>query len=122
MHGCTEPHEYDVKNEAKHINDPRCLHIEATVRFYEVIHAPMPRKLVGNRSCIMPGLPRHLVQELNVGTSNPKAGGNSLFFSNSFKISFCNKDTIDSPSQRHTLVQRPRQTFNDDYAETRSLR
>ena len=28
----------------------------------------MTRKLGGNRSCIMLGLPTHLVQELNVGT------------------------------------------------------
>ena len=36
----------------------------------EVIHASMLKRLgeSGVRSCIMPGLPRHLVQELNAGT------------------------------------------------------
>ena len=36
----------------------------------EVIHASMHKKLgkLGVRSCNMPGLPRHLVQELNAGT------------------------------------------------------
>ena len=28
----------------------------------------MPRKLGGDQACIMPRLPTHLVQELNVGT------------------------------------------------------
>ena len=30
--------------------------------------ASMPRKLGGSQSCIVLGLPMHLVQELNVGT------------------------------------------------------
>ena len=34
----------------------------------EVVMSSMPRRLGGNRACIMPGLPTHLVQELNVDT------------------------------------------------------
>ena len=58
--------------KAKHINDPRCLRIEYTVKCYEVIHASMPRRPGGNRSCgreLCPRCPRHLVQELHVGTA-----------------------------------------------------
>ena len=36
------------------------------LRSVEVIHTSMSRKHV--RSCIMPGLPTYLVQEINVGT------------------------------------------------------
>ena len=33
-----------------------------------VVRSSIPRKLGGNRACIMSGLPANLVQELNVGT------------------------------------------------------
>ena len=65
-----------MSKKAKHINDPRSLRIEAAFSF-EVIHASMPSKLGGDQacgSCIMPGLPTHLVQELNIGTVARAAG------------------------------------------------
>ena len=53
---------------AKILNGRHSLQIKVTFN-YEVIHAIMPRKLVGNRACgrVMPRLPKYLVQELNVG-------------------------------------------------------
>ena len=43
--------------------DPCSLRINATLRC-EVIHTSMTKKLGYNRTCIMPRLPRHLVQEI----------------------------------------------------------
>ena len=65
--GCTYTNR---AHQAKHTNDPRSLQIKATFSC-EVMHASMLRKLGGNRtvwSYILPGLPTHLVQELNVDT------------------------------------------------------
>ena len=62
---------YNMSKLATHIYDPRyILQVNATFNC-EVIHTSMPRKMVGNRdvrSCIMPRLPTHIVQELNGGT------------------------------------------------------
>ena len=59
------------KIEAKHINDRRSLQIEATFSSgLGRVVASMPRELgelLGVRSCIMSGLPTHLVPELNAG-------------------------------------------------------
>ena len=56
------------QEEAKHFNDPRSLPINATYSC-EVIHASLPSWWQpGVQSCIKPGLPMHLVQELNAVT------------------------------------------------------
>ena len=55
------------QKKAKHINGPCSLCIKATFS-WEVIHASMPGWQPGVRLCIMPWLPAHLVQELNVST------------------------------------------------------
>ena len=58
------------KIKAKHINDLHRLQIKASFS-YEVSHAFMSMKTwwsTGLWSCNMPGLPTHLVQELNVST------------------------------------------------------
>ena len=55
------------KISAKDINDTRNLQTKASCSF-EVVHAMKTGLQSGVRLCIMPGLPTHLVQGLNVGT------------------------------------------------------
>ena len=55
------------QKEVKHINDLRSLRIKITFSC-KVIHAQTTGWQSGMRSCILPDLPTHLVQELNVGT------------------------------------------------------
>ena len=60
------------KRYAKYINDPRSLWIKATFscKVNRGIHTQENGLQSGVRSCIMPGLAAHYVQELNVGTAH----------------------------------------------------
>ena len=55
------------KISAKDINDTHNLQTKASFSF-EVVHALKTDLQSGMRLCIMPGLPTHLVQELNIRT------------------------------------------------------
>ena len=70
MPGCNNTQGCRVKKCAKNINGPQSLQSKATFSCEVVMHScsgKYPRES-GMRSCIMPGLSTHLVQELIVGT------------------------------------------------------
>ena len=72
------------KQYAKHSNGPHSLRIKATFSREAQEYGWQP----GLRSCIMPGLPMHLVQELNVSTVLVNYGIYIVFCSSLF-IRFC---------------------------------
>ena len=73
MPGCTNTHTNMSRSKSSTPMTKPSFRIKATL-CCDVIHASMHKKLgePDVRSCIMPGLPGHLVQELNAGTVHGK--------------------------------------------------
>ena len=70
---------YQKEKPSSIMNDPRCFWIKATFS-WEVIDAQETGWQSGVQSCIMPRLPTHLVQDLNVGTVNYTASNSKQLY------------------------------------------